>query len=67
MFLSEGMKNEIRKIFEGKAYYGRSLKDSEIQEIADNLVSFSETMIDFIKRREKTIKGKVDKKMQTVI
>lgn len=49
MQLDNELKLSIREIFEGPEYYGRSLSDIEVQEIADNLVSFGELMLDFVR------------------
>lgn len=49
MILSAELKTEVRRVFEGEAYYARTLNDSEVQQIADNLVSYGAVMIDFVK------------------
>lgn len=57
MELDEDIKLSIREVFEGTDYYGRSLTDSEVQEIADNLVSFGESLLKFVKNRENRSKN----------
>lgn len=50
MKLDDELKVSIREIFEKPEYYGRSLNDIEVQEIADNLVSFGEVLVDYVKK-----------------
>ena len=42
-WLSEDLKEEIRRVFEPK--YNRLLSETEIQEIAENLSSMTETIL----------------------
>jgi len=43
----------IREIFERPEYYGRSLNDIEVQEIANNLVFFGELLMCYAKDKLK--------------
>jgi len=47
MKLNKELKTSIREIFEKPEYYGRSLNDVEVQEIADNLVSFGDLLMQY--------------------
>jgi|GEM_PF-1690360 len=54
MKLSDELKVSIREIFERPEYYGRSLSDNEVQELADNLASYGELLVDYAKGKSKT-------------
>lgn len=54
MLLDEKLIQEIRSIFEKPGYYNRKLGDFEVQEIADNLADFGESIIKFVQKREET-------------
>lgn len=55
MKLDDDLKSAIREIFESSDYYGRSLSDNEVQEIADNLVSYGELLIGFVKGQKNVL------------
>jgi len=54
MQLDEELVESIRELFERPEYYGRSLTDIEVQEIADNLVAYGELLIDCVKEGHKS-------------
>lgn len=51
MKLGKNLNNEVRNIFESEKYFGKTLSDKEVIEIANNLVTFAEIVIDIVKIR----------------
>lgn len=51
MKLNDELKLSIREIFEKPEYYGRSLSDNEVQEIADSLVAYGEILVGYVREK----------------